>query len=170
MAETSPICEQLMEFINANPVLSSYMTNKAYIPAPEVRLRAIKLVPQPRILIFGQDPYPRAESASGMAFNDLRVKQFFSKQMSPSLRNIYKALLDFNKIKYKGVDDFYNKLTRFMEGNGFRSVQRWFEQTSRVGVCWLNTALTFENKDKTAEHLKAWAPAIKKYIQLLNLN
>lgn len=74
MAETSPICEQLMEFINANPVLSSYMTNTNYIPAPEVRLRAIKLVPQPRVLIFGQDPYPRAESASGMAFNDLKVK------------------------------------------------------------------------------------------------
>ena len=70
----SPICKQLMEFINANPVLSSYMTNMNYIPAPDVRLRAIKLVPQPRVLIFGQDPYPRAESASGMAFNDLKVK------------------------------------------------------------------------------------------------
>ena len=57
-----------------------------------------------------------------MAFNDLKVKQFYSSHMSPSLRNIYKALLNFNKIKYRDVQDFYNKLTRFMEANGFRSV------------------------------------------------
>lgn len=114
------------------------------LPKQEDVLNAIKLCPfdKVKVIIIGQDPYPSAEHAHGLAFSSL------SDNTPASLKNIFKKLeQDF------GVKHNSNLLVN------------WEKQ----GVLLLNTALTFEGKDTKLlrEHTKLWAPVIENIYNIL---
>ena len=114
------------------------------LPKQEDILNALKLCPldNVKVLIIGQDPYPSAEHAHGLAFSSL------SKNTPASLKNIFKKLeQDF------GCEHKTNLLVS------------WEKQ----GVLLLNTALTFEGKDTKLlrEHTKLWAPVIENIYKIL---
>ena len=114
------------------------------LPKQEDILNALKLCPfdKVKVLIIGQDPYPSAEHAHGLAFSSL------SNNTPASLKNIFKKLeQDF------GCKHNTNLLTA------------WEKQ----GVLLLNTALTFEGKDTKLlrEHTKLWAPVIENIYTIL---
>ena len=56
------------------------LSSKSYHPSKDKILRAFStLKPKDlKFILFGQDPYPRKESATGYAFIDGRVKNIFS--------------------------------------------------------------------------------------------
>ena len=115
------------------------------LPSQNDVLNALKLtsLDNAKVLIIGQDPYPSAEHAHGLAFSSLSVKT------PASLKNIFKKLKeDFPEGKYES-----NTLTE------------WGKQ----GVILLNTALTFEGKDSKLlkEHTKLWEPVIKNVFEVL---
>lgn len=115
------------------------------LPSQDDVLNAIKLtsLDNAKVLIIGQDPYPSAEHAHGLAFSSL------SEKTPASLKNIFKKLKeDFPQGKYES-----NTLTE------------WGKQ----GVILLNTALTFEGKDARLlkEHTKLWEPVIKNIFEVL---
>ena len=96
-----------------------------------------------KVLIIGQDPYPSAEHAHGLAFSSL------SDKTPASLRNIFKKLeIDFPNLKHNS-----NTLTN------------WAKQ----GVLLLNTSLTFEDKAPKIlkEHTLLWKPVIVNIYQVL---
>lgn len=96
-----------------------------------------------KVLIIGQDPYPSAEHAHGLAFSSL------SDKTPASLRNIFKKLeIDFPNLKHNS-----NTLTN------------WAKQ----GVLLLNTSLTFEDKAPKIlkEHTLLWKPVIDNIYQVL---
>jgi uracil-DNA glycosylase len=82
-----------------------------------------------KIVIIGQDPYPKSGHAHGLAFSCL-------KQIPASLLNIYKCLIK-------------HKIIRSMPESG--NLENWAKQ----GVLLVNTALTTEI-GKANEHSKLW--------------
>ena len=126
-------------------VISEKRKDRTILPSHDDVLNAIKLtsLDNAKVLIIGQDPYPSAEHAHGLAFSSLSAKT------PASLKNIFKKLKeDFPEGKYES-----NTLTE------------WGKQ----GVILLNTALTFEGKEQKLlkEHTKLWEPVIKNIFEVL---
>jgi len=93
--------------------LNFLSNDKSYFPDKNNFLNAFKTLPlnKTKYILFGQDPYPRYESAGGYAFIDMKVKTLFSSEggfskevnKATSLRNMMKMfLLCEGKLK----DDF----------------------------------------------------------------
>ena len=125
-------------------VISEKRKHTEILPKQEDVLNAIKLCPlnKVKVLIIGQDPYPSAEHAHGLAFSSMSV------HTPASLKNIFKKL----KTDFRGN---YNS----------NCLVNWEKQ----GVLLLNTALTFEGKDAKLlkEHTKLWAPVIENIFSIL---
>ena len=125
-------------------IISKKRESAEILPKQDEILNAIKLCPlyNVKVLIIGQDPYPSAEHAHGLAFSSL------SKNTPASLKNIFKKLEQDMGTKHSS-----NNLTR------------WEKQ----GVLLLNTALTFEGKETKLlrEHTKLWAPVIENIFSIL---
>lgn len=126
-------------------VIEEKRKDRVILPSQEDILNAIKLTPldKVKVLIIGQDPYPSAEHAHGLAFSSL------SKKTPASLKNIFKKL----ESDFEGCKHSTNVLTN------------WQEQ----GVLLLNTSLTFEGKDTKLlkEHTKLWESVIKNIFSIL---
>jgi len=137
---------------------------EGYIP-PQNRLLAAfsTITPQQvRYILFGQDPYPRAESAIGYAFIDGRVKNIFSEKglstevnRATSLRNFIKMALVAEGLL--GCDEVGQGAIAALSKEGLISsideLRRNFEAN---GVLLLNMALLFSSKEESKRHIKAW--------------
>lgn len=99
---------------------------------------------QPKVIILGQDPYHGPGQAHGLSFS---VREGVS--VPPSLRNVYTALENDDKVEFK----------RPKHG----CLTKWAEQ----GVIMLNSSLTVEQK-KPKSHLAIWTPFTDRLIQLLS--
>lgn len=126
-------------------IVAEKRKDRIILPKQDEILNAIKLTSlnNAKVLIIGQDPYPSAEHAHGLAFSSLSAKT------PASLKNIFKKLKeDFPEGKYES-----------------NNLSEWGKQ----GVILLNTALTFEGKDSKLlkEHTKLWEPIIKNIFEIL---
>ena len=139
-------------------------TNNYYFPNKSNLFNAFKTLPldKTKYILFGQDPYPRKESALGYAFIDGKVKSLFDKNggfskevnKATSLRNIMKMLLlcegelkdDFSKEAIK-------KISHEKYINSIIELKNNFEKN---GVLLLNSALVFTKKEDSKYHAKMW--------------
>ncbi len=113
-------------------------------PPPEERFRAFELTPleKTRVVIIGQDPYHQKGQAHGLAFSvNSGVK------LPPSLRNIFKELLDDVGIK-----------------NQSGSLINWAKQ----GVLLVNTTLSVRDSMPMSHANKGWEIFFKNYLVELN--
>lgn len=98
-----------------------------------------------KVLIIGQDPYPKEGRADGLAFSFGN-----NEKAQDSLKNI------FDKIKELGIDNKNTELTKWKKN----------------GILLLNSSLTFNKSEQTKsrkKHLKAWEPFVERIIeQLIN--
>jgi uracil DNA glycosylase len=113
-----------------------------------------------QIVVFGQDPYPRKESAIGYAFWDGKIVSWDS-PLSPSFRNIIKSILINENLvnresKIKEIRDIIKK-------NNIFSPDDFFRNSIKKGVIWLNASLTFEAKSQKIlnKHLNFWEPIVE---------
>ena len=125
-------------------IIEEKRKNVTILPSQDDILNALKLCPfeKVKILIIGQDPYPSAEHAHGLAFSSL------SKNTPASLKNIFKKLESDFKVTHNS-----------------NTLNSW----ERQGVLLLNTALTFEGKSPKLlkEHTKLWAPVMENIYTIL---
>ena len=143
-----------------------------YFPKRENYFNAFSTLPKNKVkyILFGQDPYPRVESAGGYAFIDSNVKNIFtstglSKEVNKatSLRNFIKMAL----VAGKALDmddtsqDAITKIDKTKMINSISELRMNFENN---GVLLLNTALIFTDKKSSAKHVKAWKPFIQKLL------
>lgn len=140
--------------------------NKTYFPNKANYLNAFKTLPREKVkyILFGQDPYPREQSAGGYAFIDEKVETLFSQKglstevnTATSLRNFMKMALlargDLNREETS--QDAISKVDKTELIDSITDLRRNFEKN---GVLLLNTALIFENKNASSKHVKAWRP------------
>jgi uracil-DNA glycosylase len=145
--------------------------NKGYIPNRDRYLNAFKTLPKDKVryILFGQDPYPREQSAGGYAFIDTNVKEIFapkglSKEVNraTSLRNFIKmALVARGDLSLEDTSqDAIAKIDKTPLINTIDELRYNFEKN---GVLLLNTALVFTDKKSSTKHIKEW----RGFIQVL---
>lgn len=122
----------------------TYQTQTIY-PTEQDVFTALKLTPYKnvKVVIFGQDPYHGPNQAHGLAFSVNKQAK-----IPPSLRNIYKEL----------VDDL--GVSKPTHGN----LTKWAEQ----GVLLLNTVLTVEGGQANSHRGLGWEKLTEEIIKKLN--
>lgn len=140
-----------------------------YFPSKENYFNAFKTLPKDDVkyILFGQDPYPREESAIGYAFIDAKVKSIFgetglSKEVNraTSLRNFIKMAL-VARGDLRNDDTSPQTIERIDKSGLIASIDELKENFEKNGVLLLNTALIFTDKKSSASHIKSWAPFIE---------
>ena len=149
--------------------------NNDYFPDRNTFLNAFKhLKPdEVKYILFGQDPYPRKESAIGEAFIDGAVESLWSedgglsKQVNraTSLRNIMKMLLYAHGYL---TGDFSPAAIKKVNKEGLiKSIFDLRDNFVANGVLLLNAALIFTSPKDSATHIKKWQPFIRSLLKQL---
>lgn len=128
-ALTAPSFAKLEAFVT-----SEWETQRVFPPKPQV-FAALELTPPEavRVVLLGQDPYPTAGNANGLAFSVTR-----DVKIPASLKNIFVAL---------------NK-ERGLEVPAHGDLTAW----AKRGVLLLNTVLTVREKSPQSHQKKGWEP------------
>ena len=138
--------------------------DSGYIPNKDNYLNAFKTLPleDVKYILFGQDPYPRVESASGYAFIDSNVKTLFapnglSKEVNKatSLRNFIKMLL-VSMGRLSSQDTSQQAIAKIPKDDLIDSIDNLRANFEQNGVLLLNTALVFTDKKDSTKHIKEW--------------
>ena len=119
------------------------------------------------MVIFGQNPYPRAESATGIAMFDNSFADWKDSQFGRvmSMRCIIKAaaMWKHRVPKQTSVADLRKLLARH------NTVQPpgWFQAMLTQGVLLLNAALTASSDGllSTEQHTAFWRPVVEKIVE-----
>jgi len=146
-------------------------TTDSYIPSKEQILNAFSSIPKESVnyILFGQDPYPRKQSAIGYAFIDGAVESIFgdsglSKPVNraTSLRNFVKmALVADDKLTHDNTTQ--TAIAQLDKSDMIDSMTELRVNFEQNGVLLLNTALIFTDKSSSASHVKQW----REFIQIL---
>ena len=149
--------------------------NSGYFPDKDNYLNAFKTLPKEQVkyILFGQDPYPRAESANGYAFIDAKVKSIFSDKglskevnRATSLRNFIKmALVARGDLT---LDDLSQAAIAAVDKTPLiTTIEELRSNFEKNGVLLLNTALVFTDKKSSTKHVKAWRPFVQSLLRSL---
>jgi len=161
---------------NLEPEYRSFLeTDSSYFPSSSQYFNAFTTLPRHKVkyILFGQDPYPRKESAGGYAFIDEKVKTLFSPtglskevNRATSLRNFVKmALLARGDLKQEDTSqEAISQIDKHTLVNSIEELRINFEKN---GVLLLNTALIFTDKKSSTRHVKAWRPFIESLLKEL---
>ncbi len=162
----SALDEEYLEYI---------LKSNDFFPNKDNFLNAFKTLPleKTKYILFGQDPYPRVQSAIGYAFIDGRVKNIFSENglskeinRATSLRNFMKMLLlchgELNKNNLS--QDAISKIEKNDFCLNMECLKNNFEKN---GILLLNMALIFTSKKESKLHLKKWKNFISKLLENL---
>jgi len=149
--------------------LNFLLKDKTFFPDTDNFLNPFKTISVDKVkhILFGQDPYPRYESAIGYAFIDARVKEIFSAKgfskevnRATSLRNFLKMLLLCDG--YLQENDLSQSAIAKLDKTAFcKSIMDLKDNFEKNGVLLLNMALIFTSKAESKYHLKAWRPFVK---------
>jgi uracil DNA glycosylase len=139
------------------------------VPVRELTFQALKPHPPANwnVVVFGQNPYPRAESATGIAmfdntFTDWKDSQF-GKVMS--IRCIIKAACMW---KHKiGKQTPIADIRKLLATNKTVQPPAWFQAMLTQGVLLLNASLTASSDGDipTDRHTAFWRPVAEKIIE-----
>ncbi|MGW4808793.1 ADP-ribosyltransferase domain-containing protein [Kitasatospora sp. NPDC004272] len=132
------------------------------VPVRELTFQALK--PNPpgkwKVVVFGQNPYPRPESATGIAMFDNTFQNWADSQFGRvvSIRCIIKAaaMWKYGVPKKTPIAD----LRALLAQHGTVQPPEWFQAMLTQGVLLLNAALTASSDGSTspAAHTKFWKP------------
>lgn len=121
-----------------------------------------------KYILFGQDPYPRLQSACGYAFIDSAVKSIWSQKglskevnRATSLRNFIKMLLladGFDILDIPSID----------KSNFIDSIFEFRDNFLSFGVLLLNIVPIFTKKEDFKIHLKYWRAFLKPFLDSLD--
>jgi len=152
--------------------------DNTFFPDRKNYLNAFGTLPKEEVkyVLFGQDPYPRRESAGGYAFIDEKVTTLFSDKglskevnRATSLRNFIKmALLARGDIT---VDDTsQTAISRIDKTALIESICQLRINFEKNGVLLLNTSLIFTDKKSSSRHVKSWRPFMHSLLNDLRVN
>ncbi|MBE0495399.1 MAG: uracil-DNA glycosylase [Campylobacterales bacterium] len=127
-----------------------------------------------RAILFGQDPYPRYESAIGYAFIDGAVKGLFSPSgfskpvnRATSLRNFLKMQLLSQGLLHP--ETLSQEAIAKVDKRGLiETMEELRANFERAGILLLNTALVFTCKEETSYHVKAFKPFMQVLLEGLS--
>ncbi|MBN2444427.1 MAG: hypothetical protein JXJ04_23895 [Spirochaetales bacterium] len=119
-----------------------------------------------KVVLFGEDPYPRITSACGIAFRDMEVNTWDARTRGSSLKNILKGLLI-----YKGLATYNTPIAecRIIAGEqGIKSPPELFDYWLKKGILLVNTSLTYTTGVDKKRHFSFWEEFQKNLIEKIN--
>lgn len=126
-----------------------------------------------RYVLFGESPYPRAQSANGYAFWDADVKNLWSPtgldkkvNRATSLRNILKMLL-IAEGKLTPHATTQPDIVNLDKSDFVQTNHDFFNNFLQQGFLLLNASLVLQNGQKPAKDAKFWQPFIKTVMSTL---
>ena len=170
-----PIIAGALEKLPAE-YLSYLLENGEYLPGKERLLAAFDAMEPDEVkyILFGQDPYPRRESATGYAFMDGRVDRIFCEKglckevnRATSLRNFMKMLLvAAGELK---CDDLSQSAIASIAKDGMiETMDELKDKLSDAGVLLLNSSLVFDGAANSGKHISLWRPFMESLLDALS--
>lgn len=143
-----------------------YLANNYYLPEQD-RLFAAFQIPRQRVkfILVGESPYPRAQSANGLAFWDADVGNLWSPSglsvavnRATSLRNIIKMLLNAAGLINKPYTQ--NSIALLCKKNLVTTIDELFANMLASGFLLINASMTWSSNQTKSWHAKHWQPFI----------
>jgi len=136
--------------------------DKRIVPVRELTFQALKPNPPEKwkVVIFGQTPYPRVESATGIAMFDNAFHEWNDPRFlkCASMRNILKAALIWGH----GVspDISQKQIPALLKEHEVVPPAEWFQAVLSQGVLLVDVSLTRSTDDSipVKQHVEFWEP------------
>ncbi|HEX4613796.1 MAG TPA: VWA domain-containing protein, partial [Urbifossiella sp.] len=158
--------------IEAQPKAAEFIGAKresSIVPVRELTFQALKPNPPEKwkVVVFGQNPYPRVESATGIAMFDNTFADWADSKFGKvtSIRCIVKAAVmsKHGLPKSTGIADIRKLLAKE------KTVRppEWFQAMLTQGVLLLNAALTASSEKGAAAdpHTAFWRPVVERLVE-----
>ncbi|MCP2346456.1 ADP-ribosyltransferase domain-containing protein [Nonomuraea roseoviolacea] len=162
----------LQPVIEAQPAAATFIgpgRSPMVVPVRELTFQALK--PNPphkwKVVVFGQNPYPRAESATGIAMFDNTFHDWKDSQFGRviSIRCIIKAAAMWKHSipKKTPIAD----IRALLKQHDTVQPPEWFQAMLTQGVLLLNAALTASGDGAMAtdQHTAFWRPVVEKIVE-----
>jgi uracil DNA glycosylase len=139
------------------------------VPVRELTFQALKPNPPERwkVVVFGQNPYPRVESATGIAMFDNTFHNWGDSQFGkvPTIRCIIKAAAMWKCQVEKNTP--IADLRQLLAEHSTVQPPEWFQAMLTQGVLLLNAALTASSDGSmsTEQHTAFWRPVVEKLVE-----
>lgn len=154
--------------------LHTLKTHPNWLPGADKIFNAFSLpLSQVNYVIFGESPYPRADSANGYAFWDARVKNLWSSSgldkkvnRATSLRNLIKMLI---LASGKTQDTSQAAIAALDKTNWVQTNSQLFENFLHQGFLLLNATPVLQCKTLSApqKDARAWLPFTQELLYCL---
>ncbi|MDF1661650.1 MAG: uracil-DNA glycosylase, partial [Planctomycetota bacterium] len=139
------------------------------VPVRELMFQALKPNPPEKwnVVVFGQNPYPRVESATGIAMFDNTFNEWKDSKFGRvvSMRCIIKAACIW---KYE-IDNKtrVGDIRKLLAKEEIVPPPEWFQAILTQGVLLLNAALTASGDGamSTSQHTSFWRPVVEKIVE-----
>ncbi|MET7333350.1 ADP-ribosyltransferase domain-containing protein [Nonomuraea sp. NPDC005650] len=162
----------LKPVIEAQPAAATFIgpnRSPQVVPVRELTFQALK--PNPphkwKVVVFGQNPYPRAESATGIAMFDNTFHDWADSQFGKviTIRCIIKAAAMWKHgiPKKTPIAD----IRALLKQHDTVQPPEWFQAMLTQGVLLLNAALTASGDGAmgTDQHTAFWRPVVEKLVE-----
>lgn len=162
----------LKPVVEAHPEAADFIgpdRGPGVVPVRELTFQALK--PNPphkwKVVVFGQNPYPRPESATGIAMFDNTFHDWKDSQFGRvvSIRCIIKAaaMWKYGIPKKTPIAD----VRALLKEQDTVQPPEWFQAMLTQGVLLLNAALTASSDGAMAtdRHTKFWRPAVERIVE-----
>lgn len=164
-----PLLKPVIEAQPAAPTFIGPGRSPRVVPVRELTFQALK--PNPphkwRVVAFGQNPYPRPESATGIAMFDNTFHNWAEGQFGRvvSIRCIIKAaaMWKYGIPKKTPIAD----IRALLEEHDTVQPPEWFQAMLTQGVLLLNAALTASSDGAMAtdQHTAFWRPVVERLVE-----
>ncbi|MEV0149290.1 MULTISPECIES: ADP-ribosyltransferase domain-containing protein [unclassified Nonomuraea] len=162
----------LKPVIEARPAAATFIgpgRSPNVVPVRELTFQALK--PNPphkwKVVVFGQNPYPRAESATGIAMFDNTFHDWADSQFGKviTIRCIIKAAAMWKHGIPKKTP--IAAIRALLKEHDTVQPPEWFQAMLTQGVLLLNAALTASGDGAmgTDQHTAFWRPVVEKLVE-----
>ena len=178
-SDWQPILRQSLATLQPG-YLESLLMDDSWLPGADCLLAAFQRDHSGlRYLLIGESPYPRRESANGVAFYDAAVDSLWSEQglskavnRATSLRNIVKTALLAEGLLHRDkagkiTQDSIARLDKHELINGLGD---FFSNLERSGFLMLNATPVLHPERKPAQEAKYWLPFLDRLLTLIAQN
>jgi uracil DNA glycosylase len=164
----------LQPVIEAQPNAHAFIgpaRQKSVVPVRELTFQALKpnAPADWKVVIFGQNPYPRVESATGIAMFDNSFTAWSDSRFGAvtSIRCIVKSACIWKHGVPKATP--VSDIRALLDQHQVVPPPEWFQAMLTQGVLLLNAALTASSDGElsTAEHTKFWRPVIERTVEAI---
>jgi uracil-DNA glycosylase len=153
--------------------LNQLYTSQEWLPGADKIFNAFSIpVDKVNYVLFGESPYPRAQSANGYAFWDAAVKDIWSEtglskpvNRATSLRNIMKMLLVTEGL-LTPENTSQDEIAKVNKDSLVQTSQEFFNNLLQHGFLMLNATPVLQI-NKVRQDARAWKPFLKTVLDFL---